>query len=225
MSPELISTVALASGVAWASGINLYAAMLMLGVLGASGSLALPPNLEILSHPLVMVAAGLMYAIEFFADKTPGVDSAWDVLHTFVRIPAGAVLAAAAVGELDPAVQVAAFIVGGSLAAGAHTLKAGTRVLINTSPEPVSNWVASFTEDLAVVAGLWTALTHPVLFLALLGTFVLALVWLLPRLWRVLAALLGKARRILRGERAPFVHASGEHTEAQPLLALPARDE
>jgi len=194
MGIELTTTLALAGGVAWASGINLYAAILMLGLLGASGSLALPPDLHILMNPVVMLAAGFMYCVEFFADKTPGVDSGWDALHTFVRIPAGAVLAAAAVGELDPAVQLAAFIVGGSLAAGTHALKTGSRVLINTSPEPVSNWAASIGEDIMVVAGLWTALAHPVLFLVLLGLFVALLAVVLPRLWRALTVLGARIR-------------------------------
>lgn len=199
MTPEIISTIALTAGVAWASGINLYAAILMLGVLGASGSLDLPPGLEILMHPLVMTAAGFMYIVEFFADKTPGLDSAWDVLHTFIRIPAGAVLAAAAVGDLDPVVRMAAFILGGSLAAGAHAMKTGSRVLINTSPEPVSNWLASLTEDIAVIAGLWAALSQPVLFLVLLALFVVLLVWLLPKLARAIVGLFSKGATLLRG--------------------------
>lgn len=221
MGPELASTVALAAGVAWASGINLYAAMLMLGILGASGALVLPADLEILSHPLVIAAAGSMYLIEFFADKTPGVDSAWDALHTFIRIPAGAVLAASAVGDLAPAVQVAAFIAGGSLAAGSHAMKTGTRVLINTSPEPVTNWVASVIEDIAVVAGLWAALTHPAIFALLLAAFVVALIVLLPRLARAIASLFGKARTLFRGQRGEPAPGAA----ANRVLALPARED
>jgi len=167
MGLEMTATIALAGGAAWASGINLYAALLMFGILGSTGSLELPPDLQILAHPLVITAAGFMYMVEFFADKTPGVDSAWDVAHTFVRIPAGAVMAAAAVGELDPAVQMAAFVIGGSLAAGSHAAKSGSRALINTSPEPVTNWAASFTEDAMVIGGLWAAINHPTLFLVL----------------------------------------------------------
>jgi hypothetical protein len=199
MEPELLSTVALAAGAAWASGINLYATLLVFGILGASGSLVLPPDLQILTHPLVMTAAGFMYCVEFFADKTPGVDSAWDALHTFIRIPAGAVLAAAAVGELDPAIALAAFILGGGLATGTHALKAGTRVLINTSPEPVSNWTASIVEDIAVLGGLWAALHHPWWFLTGLLVFVLMLGWLLPKLWHAIRKLAAGVRRFLRG--------------------------
>jgi hypothetical protein len=202
MGVELISTVALAAGAAWASGINLYAALLVFGLLGATGALDLPPDLEILTHPLVITAAGFMYCVEFFADKTPGVDTGWDAIHTFIRIPAGAVLAAAAVGELDPAVQLAALIIGGGLAAGAHALKAGSRILINTSPEPVTNWTASVAEDAVVVAGLWAAVFQPFLFLGLLVAFLALLVWLLPRLVRAIRVLWSKVRAVLRGDDA-----------------------
>ncbi len=184
-----IDTIALVLGVAWASGLNLYAAILVLGVLNSGGAMNLPPELQILSHPLVLAAAALMYAVEFFADKTPGVDTAWDAVHTFVRIPAGAVLAAAAAGEVGAAWEFAALLVGGTLAATTHATKAGSRVMINTSPEPVSNWMASLGEDALVIAGLWTALEHPWVFLALLGLFVLLVAWLLPRVWRGVRAL------------------------------------
>lgn len=183
---QISSLIALSMGVAWASGINLYATLLMLGVLSNLGHISLPPGLDIVSDPLVLMAAGFMYCVEFFADKVPGVDTGWDGLHTFIRIPAGAALAAGAVGDLSPVVGLAAAIVGGSMAAGSHALKSGTRVLINTSPEPVTNWTASFGEDLLVLAGLWTALNHPLWFLAGLALFVILLIWLLPRLWRAI---------------------------------------
>jgi len=189
---QIVQTLALTLGVGWASGINLYAAVLMLGLLGATGNMDLPPGLEVLQNPLVIGAAGLMYVAEFFADKTPGVDTAWDGLHTFIRIPAGAMLAASAVGPVDPAVSVASGLLGGALAAGTHATKAGTRILINTSPEPFSNWAASILEDLGVFGGLWLALQHPWLFLGLLCLFVLALAWLLPRLWRGIRLLFAK---------------------------------
>jgi len=181
---DVTQTIALTMGVAWASGINLYAAMLMLGVMGATGKMVLPAELQILSDPMVIAAAGLMYFIEFFTDKVPGVDTGWDTLSTFIRIPAGAILAAGAIGDVGPATHLAAAIAGGTLTAGTHATKAGTRVLINTSPEPVSNWFASLGEDVAVVAGLWTALYHPVVFIVLLALFILFMIWALPRLWR-----------------------------------------
>jgi hypothetical protein len=181
---DVINTIALTMGVGWASGINLYAAIFMLGYLGSTGNIVLPPDLQILASPIVMLAAGLMYVVEFFADKTPGVDTGWDAIHTFIRIPAGAILAMGAVGDVSQGAELAAFLIGGSLAAGSHSLKAGSRVLINTSPEPVTNWTASIGEDLLVIGGLWTALNHPALFLVGLAAFVLLTAWLLPRIWR-----------------------------------------
>lgn len=181
---DIVNTIALTMGVAWASGINLYAAVFTLGYLNMTGNIQLPPDLQVLSDPLVMAAAGFMYIIEFFADKTPGVDTGWDAIHTFIRIPAGAVLAAGAVGDVSPAAELAAMIIGGTLAAGSHATKAGSRVLINTSPEPFSNWTASISEDVLVIAGLWTALHYPVLFLVVLTASIAAMIWLLPKLWR-----------------------------------------
>lgn len=181
---DIVNTIALTMGVAWASGINLYAAIFVLGYLNMTGNIQLPPDLQVLSDPLVLAAAGFMYVVEFFADKTPGVDTGWDAIHTFIRIPAGAVLAAGAIGDVSPAAELAAMIIGGTLAAGSHATKAGSRVLINASPEPFSNWAASIGEDVLVIVGLWTALHHPVLFLVVLAAFIAAMIWLLPKLWR-----------------------------------------
>lgn len=195
---SLVSTIALILGVGWASGINLYAAILTLGFLHNAGYMSLPAELAICADPLVMAAAGFMYCVEFFADKIPGVDSGWDALHTFIRIPAGAALAAAAAGDVSAAVQVAAGLVGGSLAAGSHALKAGGRVLINTSPEPFSNWTASVVEDAVVVAGLWVALQQPWLFLVVLAGFLLLLIWLLPKIWYGIRGILRAIAEFLR---------------------------
>ncbi|MBU0501335.1 MAG: DUF4126 domain-containing protein [Gammaproteobacteria bacterium] len=194
---ETLETLSLMLGSAWAAGINLYAAVFVLGYLAHTGAATLPPSLEVLADPLVMVIAGVLYLVEFFADKTPGVDTGWDALHTFIRIPAGAALAAGMAQGIDvgPAAEFAALLIGGGLAATSHFTKAGTRVIINTSPEPFSNWTASIAEDVAVIGGLWTALYHPVVFLALLLVFVLLSIWLLPRIWR---ALKGVARAIGR---------------------------
>lgn len=203
---QISTLIALSMGVAWASGINLYATILTLGVLSSMGYVTLPPDLQILSDPLVLLAAGLMYAVEFFADKTPGVDTGWDAIHTFIRIPAGAVLAAGAVGEVGTGASLAAAIVGGGLTAGTHAMKAGSRVLINTSPEPVTNWTASITEDIATIGGLWLALNHPWLFLALLVVFVLLMIWLLPKVWRGIKAVARRVRGWLghdRGKEQP----------------------
>ena len=194
----IANIIALTMGVAWASGINLYAAMVMLGLLGATGNMDLPPGLQVLANPVIIGAAGVMYVVEFIADKIPGVDTSWDTLHTFIRIPAGALLAAGAVGEVNPVVALAAAIAGGGMAAGAHATKSGTRVMINTSPEPGSNWVASLVEDLAVIAGLWTALHHPWVFIVLLMGFIFLMIWLLPKLWRGIKKLFGFIGRLLR---------------------------
>jgi len=201
---ETVQAISLMLGAAWASGINLYAAVLVLGWLNMTGQADLPPQLQVLSDPMVMFAAGAMYAIEFFVDKTPGADTAWDTLHTFIRIPAGAVLAAGAAQGMDvgPAAEFAALLVGGSLAATSHATKAGTRALINTSPEPFSNWTASIAEDLAVIGGLWTALNHPVLFLVALAVFVALVIWLLPKIWRALKRIARAIARWFRPARA-----------------------
>jgi hypothetical protein len=183
---EAVNIIALSMGAAWASGINLYATVFMLGYMGMTGNMVLPEELEVLANPMVMTAAGLMYCVEFFADKVPGVDSGWDSIHTFIRIPAGAMLAAGAVGDVTPAVELTTALLGGSLAAGTHATKAGGRLLINTSPEPVTNWSASISEDLLVIGGLWTALNHPVLFVIALVLFIVMMAWLLPRLWRLI---------------------------------------
>lgn len=180
---SVVTIIALTMGTAWASGINLYAAVLMLGFMGMTGSATLPPGLEILANPAVLLAAGFMYVVEFVADKIPGVDTGWDTLHTFIRIPAGAVLAAGAAGAVDPALSLAAALVGGGVAAVSHAAKSGTRILINTSPEPFTNWTASVAEDAMVIGGLWMALNHPFLFLGLFVAFIALMVWLLPKVW------------------------------------------
>lgn len=181
---QISQTLALSMGAAWGSGINLYATLLMLGYLAHTGSLDLPPDLMIVADPLVMTAAGLMYAVEFFADKVPGVDTGWDTIHTFIRIPAGAMLAAGAIGDIGPAAEIAAALVGGGLAGATHATKAGSRALINTSPEPFTNWTASIMEDIAVFAGVWAAIQHPAFFVVGLVLFILLMIWALPKLWR-----------------------------------------
>lgn len=193
----LLATLALTMGASWASGINLYAALLVLGLGGASGHIDLPSGLEVLENPLVIGAAGLMYLVEFFIDKTPGADSGWDAISTFIRVPAGAMLAAGAVGDVSPALEIAAAIMGGGLAATSHVTKAGSRLLINTSPEPLTNWTASISEDLLVLGGLWTALNHPVIFIILMAIFIILVIWLLPKLWRLIKKLFRKIGQFL----------------------------
>lgn len=200
---QISTTLALSMGLAWASGINLYATLFTLGYLANTGNINLPPDLQIVANPLVMGAAGLMYCVEFFADKTPGVDTGWDAIHTFVRIPAGAMLAAGAIGDLNPAVELSAAILGGSLAAGSHATKAGSRVLINTSPEPFSNWFASVSEDAIVITGVWASINHPVLFLVALAGFVLLMIWLLPRIWAGVKKIFGFIINLFSKESSP----------------------
>jgi hypothetical protein len=217
----LIQTIALTMGVAWASGINLYATLVAIGVMTNMGYVDLPPDLQIVGDPLVIAAAGFMYMVEFFADKIPGVDTGWDTLHTLVRIPAGALLAAGAIGEVGAGAEIAAALVGGTLAAGTHFTKAGTRVLINTSPEPFSNWAASVTEDVAVFAGLWAAIQHPVLFLILLVIFILLMIWLLPKLLRAIKKVFRFFINFFSGKKEPeakFVSTLKPDPSAPPTL-------
>jgi len=194
----IIKTIALTMGVAWASGINLYAAILVLGIMGATGNITLPAGLVVLTDPLVIGAAGVMYVTEFIADKIPGVDTGWDTIQTFIRIPVGALLAAAAIGDVNPPVAIAAALLGGGMAASTHAAKSGTRVLINTSPEPFTNWAASLGEDIAVIVGLWTALYYPWVFVIFLVLFILLLVWLLPKIWKGVRAILDLIAGLLR---------------------------
>lgn len=187
---DLAGLLALAAGLGWASGLRLYTALFVVGLAGRLGWIALPPGLQLLEHPWVLGAAGLMLTIEFFADKIPLLDSVWDTVHTFIRIPAGAALAALVFGGQGVEWQTAMALLGGTLAAGTHFTKAGTRALINASPEPFTNIAASAGEDIAVLAVLWLMFAHPWLMLALLLVLVALIVWLLPKLWRGVAGVI-----------------------------------
>ena len=186
---ETLQTFALASLLAWASGLRLYLVVFAVGLAGHYGWLDLPQGLEVLEHPWVIGAAGVMLAMEFLVDKIPGLDSAWDAIHTFVRIPAGAFLAAGATGDTLSALTVAAGLLGGTITAGTHFTKAGGRAVINTSPEPVSNWAASFTEEAMVLSGIWLLFQHPVVLIALIALFILLAIWLLPKVFRGVRAI------------------------------------
>ena len=178
--------VALAAAVGWASGLRLYAVLFIVGAVGYLQWVDLPAGLGVLAHPLVLAASGFMCCVEFFADKIPGVDSAWDLVQTFIRIPAGAALAASVFGDSSTATMFAAAILGGTLAAGSHLAKTGSRALINTSPEPFSNWAASFSEELAVGTVLWLAFAHPLIALVVIAALVAVMIWLIPKVWRML---------------------------------------
>ncbi len=181
---DLAALLALAAGLGWASGLRLYTTLFVVGLAGKLGWIVLPQGLHLLEHPWVLGAAGVMLAVEFLADKVPLLDSVWDTVHTFIRIPAGAALAAMVFGGQGVEWQVAMALLGGSLAAGTHFTKAGTRAIINASPEPFTNVAASVGEDVVVLTGLWLMFTHPWLMLALLAVLVTAIAWLLPKLWR-----------------------------------------
>ena len=194
---EALASLATAAGLGWASGVRLYAVLFFLGLLQLFGIYTLPANLQPLGNPWVMGASGFMFAVEFLADKIPGFDSVWDAAHTFIRIPAGALLAAAAVAGGDPGMSVAAAILGGTIAAGSHVTKASTRALINTSPEPLSNWTASVTEDAASIGVAWTALMFPMVALGFLVVFFVLAFWLLPKIWRGLKRVRASIRQLL----------------------------
>ena len=208
MSPALdhfdtLQLVARAAALGWASGLRLYAVLFIVGGAGYLGWVELPSGLAVLAHPLVLAASGFMCFVEFFADKIPGVDSLWDIVQTVLRIPAGAILAASVFGDSSSATMLAAAIVGGSLAAGSHLAKSGSRALINTSPEPFSNWGASFGEDLTVGALLWLAFAHPLVALVVLVLLVLVTLWIVPRVWRLLRGIVERIVDWLDGGRRP----------------------
>lgn len=181
---DMASLTALAMGLGWASGLRLYALVFTLGVLGRFFAVQLPGGLDVLMHPLVLGVSGMLMLAEFLVDKLPYVDSVWDTIHSFIRIPAGAALAAAVMADQGTAAQMVMMLLGGSLAAGTHLTKAGMRAAINTSPEPVSNVTASLGEDALTAAGLWTLFNYPVWFLGGLVLFMLLAGWMLIRLWR-----------------------------------------
>lgn len=200
MELDLSHLVALAAALGWASGMRLYAVVFLTGAAGYLGWLPLPAGLQLLQNPLVLGASFLLLLVEFVADKVPGVDTLWDAVHTFIRIPAGAALAAMVFGGQGVEWQTAVALLGGTLAAGTHLTKAGTRAMINASPEPFSNIAASFGEDVVVLTGIWLMFAHPWLMLVLLLVVVVATAWLLPKIWRGVAGL-------LRGFSLPRPHA------------------
>jgi hypothetical protein len=190
---DIAQLIALAAVLGFASGIRLYAVLLVVGLVGYAGWVQLPSGLAILQHPWVIGASAAMFLVEFVADKVPGVDSVWDGIQTFIRIPAGAALAAGVFGAMDSAAwTTVAAILGGSLAATSHFTKAGTRAAANTSPEPFSNFGLSVAEDVTTAGLLWLVLTHPLVALALVIALVVLAAWLLPKLIRFVVRVLKK---------------------------------
>jgi len=179
---NLLSTLAIAMGAGWVSGINLYAAVATLGLLGRFAHLKLPGELDVLTHWWIIGLAIALYLIEFVADKVPYVDNIWDAIHTFIRVPAGAVLAATAFGDFDRGVQVAAFLLGGGLALSAHGTKAGARAAINLSPEPASNIVVSLAEDVIAVGSVLLSIFAPVVLIVLIVIFLTISFFMLRRI-------------------------------------------
>jgi hypothetical protein len=199
-TPQLL---ALAAALGWASGFRLYAAVFLTGLAGFMGWVELPPGLQVLQHPGVLAASGFMLFVEFFADKIPLVDSVWDAVHTLVRIPAGAALAAGALGADNAAMGWIAALIGGSLAATSHATKMTTRAAVNTSPEPFSNWAVSLFEDGLVVFLLWLSATHPVVFSVVLVVSIVVAVVLLVVLLKFLRVVVRGLREFFAGRRLP----------------------
>jgi len=198
---NIIDTLGLALGAAWTAGINLYATVAVLGLLQRYELARLPGELEVLANPWVIGVALALYVVEFFADKIPYVDTVWDALHTFIRVPAGAVLALAATAELHPAVRVVALLMGGTLALSTHGTKATVRAAANTSPEPFSNWALSVGEDVLAIGAAVLAVFSPLAILVVVLVFLIAAAWLLPKIIRRLRRLIAQAGAFLRGEK------------------------
>jgi hypothetical protein len=203
--PELDTThlMALAAALGWASGLRLYAVVFITGLVGLMGWVPLPEGLKLLQHPAVLGVSGFMLAVEFFADKIPGIDSLWDVIHTVLRVPAGAALAASVFGADNATMAIVAALLGGTLAATSHTAKATTRAAVNTSPEPFSNVAVSLAEDGIVPAGLWLALASPMVFFVALAAAVIAMVVTIWVLSKYLKRILLRLRTLFGTAGAP----------------------
>ena len=197
-----LTTLGIAMGSAWFSGINLYATVVTLGLLQKFTFVKLPGEMSMLSNSWVLGAAGVMYAIEFFADKIPAVDSAWDAVHTFIRVPAGAIMAAASFADFDPTVKTIAMLVGGGVALGSHGLKASTRLAANASPEPVSNIALSLGEDIFTFAGAALLAFHPIVMLVVVVVLLILTIWLIPKIFRALKRMMNKFRSLFGSENA-----------------------
>ncbi|PKO43231.1 MAG: DUF4126 domain-containing protein [Betaproteobacteria bacterium HGW-Betaproteobacteria-3] len=199
MTMDTAQLIALAGALGWASGVRLYLVVLLTGLAGYLGWVVLPPGLHLLAHPVVLGVSGFMVLVEFFADKIPGLDSLWDVVHTVIRIPAGAALAAGVFGLDGGVMALLAALTGGTLAATSHAAKATTRAAINTSPEPFTNVGVSLLEDGMVPLGLWLSMAHPLVFVAALALVLAISVWLIRTCWRFLRQLLARVARIFSG--------------------------
>ena len=205
---DMPSLLALAAALGWASGFRLYAVVFMVGVMGAGDWLALPAGLQVLASPLVLAVSGSLMLVEFFADKVPWIDSAWDALHTVIRVPGGALLAAGVFGADNATMGVIAGLLGGSLAATSMATKMTARAAVNTSPEPFSNGLVSLFEDGLVVGVVWLATQHPVAFGVALVVMVVLSVALLVVLFKFLRAVLRRVSSFFGGSVQPVVEKS-----------------
>ncbi|MEO6589239.1 MAG: DUF4126 domain-containing protein [Pyrinomonadaceae bacterium] len=197
---DVFSTLTLALGSAWTSGINLYATVSVLGLLQKFGHIKLPGGLDVLDNWWIIGIAGGLYLVEFVADKVPYVDSVWDVIHTFIRVPAGAAVAYAATNQMDQSATIIATLLGGGLALSSHGTKAALRAGANLSPEPVSNWVLSIAEDIIAIGGTILAVIAPVLIAIVLGIFLIFFVWFFPKVVRAVLRLFRGIRALFSGE-------------------------
>ncbi len=213
---DLPQLLALAAALGWASGVRLYLVVLLTGMAGYFGWVPLPGGLQMLAHPIVLAVSGFMVFVEFFADKIPGLDSLWDMVHTVIRIPAGAALAAGVFGADHTLMALVAALLGGGFAATAHAAKATTRAAINTSPEPFSNVGASLVEDSMVPAGLWLAVAHPLVFAVLFVLVLILSVWLIRKSWRFLSGLVRRVARIFSGKPDPGVVSAFKFKKPSP---------
>ncbi|HYY56571.1 MAG TPA: DUF4126 domain-containing protein [Pyrinomonadaceae bacterium] len=197
---NVIQILGLAFGAAWTSGINLYATVAVLGLLEHYGLARLPGSLHVLDNWIIIGVALFLYAIEFVADKIPYVDTVWDAVHTFIRVPAGAVIAASATSDISPPVQVLALLLGGGLALSTHGTKATARAAANTSPEPLTNWTLSIIEDIFAVGAVVLAVLYPAAILVVILIFLLVLAWILPKVVRRVRRMLAAARAFFGGQ-------------------------
>jgi len=191
---EVLGNLGVLLGSSWASGVNLYLTIAGLGIADKLGLINLPGNLDAISNPLVIAVAISMYLVEFFADKIPLVDSAWDSIHTFIRPVGGAALSYMAMANIGPVAQIPAALISGTVAMDSHLTKATTRVAINTSPEPVTNSIASVSEDALVVGALWMIVNHPVIAGILVILFILFSIWFLKMMFRFVKKVFGFLR-------------------------------
>jgi hypothetical protein len=197
---NVIQIIGLAFGAAWTSGINLYATVAVLGLAQHYGLARLPGGLNVLDNWIIIGIALFLYLVEFVADKIPYVDTIWDAMHTFIRVPAGAIIALAATTDLNPVLQIVALLLGGGLALSTHGTKATVRAAANVSPEPLTNWALSIVEDVLAVGAVVVAILHPITILVVILIFLLILVWILPKVLRRLRRMISALRGFFGGK-------------------------